>query len=148
MTLPHPSVTPDGADVLHNTSMLQMIPSLTDRNTAEFFSTLEWVGSLGNWSKPQMEEKSFSFDFGKFSSAHQMEQESVKDFSVRIEGLARRCLKNHLENGEDIFIPFNQQIASSSAASTPAVTNNSQTGVLPRSCPYDLRPRNANGFVY
>ncbi|GBM79029.1 hypothetical protein AVEN_23068-1 [Araneus ventricosus] len=54
MTLPHPSVIPDGADVLHNTSMLQMIPSLTDRNIAEFFSTLEWVISLGNWSKPQM----------------------------------------------------------------------------------------------
>ncbi|GBO39688.1 hypothetical protein AVEN_180864-1 [Araneus ventricosus] len=150
MTLPHPSVTPDGADVLHNTSMLQMIPSLTDRNTAEFFSTLEWVGSLGNWSKPQMlvivklklegrvrqffeaslatvsdinydkfkeaivnhfrEEKSFSFDFAKFSSAHQMEQESEKDFSVRIEGLAHRCLNNHLENGENISDSFRARL--------------------------------------
>ncbi|GBM24839.1 hypothetical protein AVEN_245077-1 [Araneus ventricosus] len=110
MTLPHPSVTPDGADVLHNTSMLRIIPSLTDRNTAEFFSTLEWVGSLGNWSKPQMEEKSFSFDFAKFSSAHQMEQESVKDFSVRIEGLAHRCLNNHLENGENISDSFRARL--------------------------------------
>ncbi|GBM77349.1 hypothetical protein AVEN_52719-1 [Araneus ventricosus] len=150
MTFPHPSVTPDGADVLHNTSMLQMIPSLTDRNTAEFFSTLEWVGSLGNWSKPQMlviaklklegrvrqffeallatvsdinydkfkeaianhfrEEKSFSFDFAKFSSAHQMEQELVKDFSVRIEGLAHRCLNNHLENGENISDSFRARL--------------------------------------
>ncbi|GBN09347.1 Retrovirus-related Pol polyprotein from transposon 17.6, partial [Araneus ventricosus] len=148
MTLPHPSVTPDGADVLHNTSMLQMIPSLTDRNTAEFFSKL--IGSLGNRSKPQMlaiaklklegrvrqffeaslatvsdinydkfkeaieihfrEEKSFSFNFAKFSSAHQMEQESVKDFSVRIEGLAHRCLNNHLENGENISDSFRARL--------------------------------------
>ncbi|GBO30399.1 hypothetical protein AVEN_213769-1 [Araneus ventricosus] len=150
MTLPHPSVTPDGADVLHNTSMLQMIPSLTDRNIAEFFSTLEWVGSLGNWSKPQKlviailklerrvrqffeaslstvsdinydkfkeaivnhfrEEKSFSLDFAKFSSAHQMEQESVKYFSVRIRGLAHRCLNNHLENGENISDSFRARL--------------------------------------
>ncbi|GBM76245.1 hypothetical protein AVEN_105425-1 [Araneus ventricosus] len=54
MTLPHSSVIPDGSDGLHNTSMLQMIPSLTDKNSDEFFRTLEWVGSLGNWSKPQM----------------------------------------------------------------------------------------------
>ncbi|GBM01477.1 hypothetical protein AVEN_209293-1 [Araneus ventricosus] len=46
--------------------------------------------------------------------------------------------------GEDVFISLNQQISSSSNDSTPAVTNNSKTGVLPRSCPYDLRPRNAN----
>ncbi|GBO25293.1 hypothetical protein AVEN_148578-1 [Araneus ventricosus] len=39
-----------------------------------------------------------------------MEQESVKDFSVRIEGLAHRCLNNHLENGENISDSFRARL--------------------------------------
>ncbi|GBN81768.1 hypothetical protein AVEN_22460-1, partial [Araneus ventricosus] len=79
------------------------------------------------------------------SSSHSLERQPDEDETSK---LYPPYTLPYKDPGEDVFIPFNQQIASSSAVSIPAVTNNSQTGVLPRSCPYDLRPRNANGFVY
>ncbi|GBL79494.1 Gypsy retrotransposon integrase-like protein 1, partial [Araneus ventricosus] len=79
------------------------------------------------------------------SSSHSLERQPDEDETSK---LYPPYTLPYKDPGEDVFIPLNQQIASSSAVSTPAVTNNSQTGVLPRSCPYDLRLRNANGFVY
>ncbi|GBL81688.1 Retrovirus-related Pol polyprotein from transposon 17.6 [Araneus ventricosus] len=47
------------------------------------------------------DSQSFSTDFAKFSSAKQYDMESVKDYSVRMEGLAHKSFVAHCANSEE-----------------------------------------------
>ncbi|GIX68070.1 endonuclease [Caerostris darwini] len=50
-------------------------------------------------------------EFAKFSSAVQFEFENVKDFSIRVQGLSRKCLESDSEN-EKVSESFKDKLLS------------------------------------
>ncbi|GIZ01195.1 CCHC-type domain-containing protein [Caerostris extrusa] len=51
----------------------------------------------------------FATEFAKFSSAVQFEFESVKDFSIRVQGLSQKCLESDSEN-EKVSESFKEKL--------------------------------------